>query len=143
MGPEAATTITEDAIYNKTTKVFIKYLGSASSYQIPDGLTIVGADAFRGNTTLQSVDLNGVTRLSDYSFADCTALKSIDLPNLSTTASYQGTYTFSNCTALTSVTFPAKVTNVNTGLFQGCTALKTFDFSAITTIKDHAFEGSG
>lgn len=139
----SATTITEDAIYNKTTKVFIKYLGSASSYQIPDGLTIVGADAFRGNTTLQSVDLNGVTRLSDYSFADCTALKSIDLPNLSTTASYQGTYTFSNCTALTSVTFPAKVTNVNTGLFQGCTALKTFDFSAITTIKDHAFEGSG
>lgn len=134
------TTATEDAIYNTNTKVFIKYLGSATSYQIPSGLTMIAEGAFQGNTTLQSVDLNEVTRLYNYAFADCTALKSIDLSGI-TSYTYCGTYTFSGCTALTDVTYPSTLTTINNGLFENCTSLASFDFSNVATINASAFKG--
>ena len=88
------------------------------------------------------MDLNGVNKLADYSFADCTALKSIDLSSISSYSNC-GTYTFSGCTALESVTFPSNITTINKGLFQGCTSLTDFDFSTITSIYTEAFEGAG
>ena len=137
-----ATTVTADAIYNTTTKVFIKYLGSETSYQIPSGLTTIASGAFKKNTTLQSIDLNGITKIADYAFADCTALKSIDLSGI-TSYSNCGNYTFSGCTALAEITYPSTFTGINNGLFQGCTSLTSFDFSAITQVGERAFESSG
>jgi hypothetical protein len=130
-----------DVVYDKTTKTLVKYLGSATTFKVRDGITTIANYAFQGNTTLKTVDLNGVTKLGNYAFADCTALESIDLSSISTAANC-GTYTFSGCVSLKDYTYKSSWTSVSAGLFQNCPLITSFDFTKITSIGAYAFAGT-
>lgn len=80
-------------------------------------------------------------------FSDCTSMTSISLPtNMSATL---GSETFKGCTSLTTVTVngaSSPITKFNSSAFSGCAGLTNFDFSkftALTTIGDSAFAGTG
>lgn len=100
-----------------------------SSIDIPDAVTSIGYEAFYNCSKLKSVTIGkNVTSLSGdnrpyfdgYTFADCSALTSIVLP--------EGLreipkYTFSGCSHLKEVVINKNVTNIYNGAFEDCSDL--------------------
>ena len=100
----------------------------ATSITIPNGVTSIGYEAFRGCTGLTSVTIgNGVTSIGNYAFENCTGLMSITIPDGVTSI---GKYAFNGCTGLTSVTIPDSVTSIGEGAFSGCRGLTSITGSA-------------
>ena len=110
----------------------VGYTGSSTNVVVPEkvlvpgygGLlveqpSVVGNEAFRGNTTIVSVTLpSGNTDIYEYTFA--------------------------GCTSLTTVNFNSNVTHIHDGAFAGCTSMTSFVFeSSISIIEYEAFAGSG
>ena len=82
---------------------------------IPDGITTIGADAFK----------------------NCPFVVSVELPNTLQTI---GTNSFTNCSSLRSISIPDSVTNIGQNAFSGCTGLTRLDIpSGITRISQNAF----
>ena len=105
---------------------------------IPDSVTSIGNDTFKGCTSLQKVTIpNSVTKIGYHAFEDCHALKQITIPN-SVTDIYG--YAFMNCKSLTQVTIPDSVTSIEMYAFSGCTSLKTISIpDSVTFIKYSGF----
>ncbi len=90
-----------------------------------------------GGNKLKTLTLTDAETTGDYeSFARCTYLESVSLPNATTI----GDFTFSGCSNLTSVYCP-KVTVIGKNAFSECAKLATFDFTNITIIGNCAFRG--
>lgn len=62
----------------------------------------------------------GITTIGAYAFRDCTGLTAVTIPE-SVTGIWSGA--FWDCTSLTKVTIPAGVTSIVQGAFSGCTSL--------------------
>ena len=111
---------------------------SQQQYTIPNSVTLIGATAFRGNTSLSSVTIpSSVTVIDRYAFSDCTELKSIIIPNSVTLI---GAGVFSGCTSLTSITIPNGVTRIYENTFIACTSLTSITIpNSVTIIDNNAF----
>ena len=135
-----------------------------TSIVLPEGLTIIGGQAFQGCTSLPSIDIpssatmiygnafNGCTNLETVTFAgsnltliggsafkNCSSLTSINLPTGMTTISG---WAFYGCSGLTSVTIPETLKTIANYAFDGCTGLTEVHFadnSQLTTIGQSAF----
>ena len=106
---------------------------------IAEGVTSIGADAFRYCTSLTSVTIpDSVTFIAYAAFADCESLTSVTIPNSVTSI---GEWAFSNCTSLTSVTIPDSVTRIGRWVFYECTSLTSVTIpDSVTFIGDSAFD---
>ena len=61
--------------------VLVRYNGTAAHVTVPDGVTMIGDEAFVANKTIETVELPGtVKRIGYWAFTDCTALKEINIP---------------------------------------------------------------
>ena len=109
-------------------------------YQIPDGVTSIGAYAFSGNDALALIFIpDSVTSLGRYAFANCTNLSSLDIPDSVT--SIEGGL-FSCCTELTKVTLPDGIEEISYAMFDGCSSLKEVKIpDSVTVIGDSSFFG--
>lgn len=118
---------------------------------------------FKGKNFLNSVTLpSGVASLCDQLFANCTALKTVDLGDTATKLPEQlffgcrqltgvtlprmlktvDRYAFCNCVTLTNVSMPSGVETIAANAFRGCAALVTAPLPAsLTSIGDNAFYG--
>ncbi len=104
--------------------------------RLPEGLTSIGYATFWRCTGLKQIDLPaGLTYIDSYVFSGCSGLRNIVLPAGLKTI---GDGAFSDCTNLTEITIPAGVTDTDfaydpdeydTGIFSGCTKLKTVNFA--------------
>lgn len=113
---------------------------------------------FSQNPNLTTVKLpNSIEFLGMYSFKDCTALKEIDLTNLTKlvymtdskktsmpTSATTAVGMFENCSALTTVKFPTSLELLGAKCFDGCTKLTTITgLDNVTMIGTYAFAGTG
>ena len=113
---------------------------TSSSYVIPNGVTIIGNDAFNHCTGLKSITIpDSVTCIGNYALYGCTGLKSIKIPDSVTSIGY---WAFGDCTSLTSITIPDRVTMIDDYAFCGCTGLKSVTIgNSVRGIGDNAFSG--
>ena len=109
---------------------------------IPEGITLIPANAFDGNTTLKQITIpSTVKTIGAYAFRNCTALFKAKLAE---GLNEIGGYAFSGCTALESMPIPEGVTSIGMYAFSACTALKEVSIpSTVTSITTAAFYNCG
>lgn len=134
--------------------------GKLTRVEIPEGVTMIGSNAFNGDTLLASVILpSTLDTLGDGAFCR-TALQSVVLPKslkeiasqtfYECTALYEVGYTtglqkigqsaFYGCTVLTDISLPFSVTEIGSRAYYGCTGVKTVLMGdKMTKIADCAF----
>lgn len=82
---------------------------------------------------------NGVKRIEDGEFADCSRLTSVKIPN---SVKRIGNEAFSGCSSLTSVEIPDSVTSIGRGAFGDCSGLTSVTIhNGAVHIADDAFYG--
>lgn len=81
---------------------------------------------------------DGVTKIGEVVFSDCTELTSIEIPSSVTSIGYGA---FSLCTSLKNIKIPNSVTEIGNRVFFGCTSLKNIDIpNSIKSIGYYEFE---
>lgn len=131
--PKAAPVFSAD--FEVENGVLKKYHGSAENVVIPQGITVIGNDAFYNCKSLKHVVIPaGVTSIGEpVSFTDivnfvrgafefCDNLTSVTLPDSVTSICYSA---FSGCKNLTDITLPAGLTIIDDLAFWGCNDLKS------------------
>lgn len=108
----------------------IKYSGSKSNVEIPDGVTSIGKSAFRYCELLMSVQIpDSVTSIGQYAFQGCKLLNNIEIPDGVTSI---GDSAFYGCVKLESLVIPSSVMNIEKDAFGYCSGL-----NAITVAVDN------
>ena len=89
----------DNILFSKNmTKIYKFPCNGISGYEIPSGVTVIGADAFGSNEQLQEVFIpESVTTIETSAFDGCTNLESINIPDNLESA---GTGIFTGCTKL-------------------------------------------
>lgn len=125
-----------------TTGIQWKYSLWRDSFDDSDKATIEGASNAFGSLAIPStINSHRVTTIEDGTFADCTSLTSVTIPDSVTTIRDSA---FLGCTSLTSVTIPDSVTTIGYDAFKGCTNLRHayIIFNKARNIAPTAFEDS-
>ena len=93
------------------------------SVPIPDSVTNIESYAFFCCDIASITIPDGVMRIGEHAFANCSGLTSMTIPDSVT--SVEG-WAFANCSGLVSVTIGSGVVDIGDGVFGGCTALTSF-----------------
>lgn len=82
------------------------------------------AGKFRGNTIIENFDefekFIGLSDVGSFAFADCSNLKSINIPKH---INFIQEYAFANCTSLSELTIPNNINRIGRFAFNNCTSL--------------------
>ncbi len=133
-------------LYSKDGKTLIQYCAgkTATSFEIPSGVTMIGAGAFSTCTDLLDISIpDSVTMIGEDAFEDCTGLTGIVI---SDAVENIGDSAFAGCTGLLSIAIPDSVKTIGEDAFNGCESLTSVTFGAssqLTEIKDWTFAYCG
>ena len=101
-----------------------------TSVNIPEGVTSIGQNAFRGCSGLTAINIpNSVTSISAGAFYGCAALTSITIPDNVTSDLDQW---FHTCNAITTVVLGSGITRIKAYAFRGDLALRSLTVKAVT-----------
>ena len=105
---------------------------------IPEGVTKIGNLSFCNCSRLKSVTIpNSVTSIGRSAFRACRGLTSVNIGNSVTSI---GDNAFDYCDKLTSVSIPNSVTSIGSGAFGSCYGLTSVNIgNSVTSIGDNAF----
>ncbi|MCG9792311.1 leucine-rich repeat protein [Flavobacterium algicola] len=96
-------------------------------------VTLIGINAFKGKTTITSLVVDGDTTIDSQSFANCSGLTTVNLPNVTKIGPSPSVgLSFWNCSNLQSINIPV-IQSISTGAFNGCSALSSITFPASLT----------
>ena len=108
---------------------------------IPDSITRVNDDVFRGCSSIRSVTIpDSVTSIGASSFSGCTGLASVTIPDSVTSI---GSYAFSGCSSIRSVAIPDSVTSIGLNAFYDCENLNRLDITDIAAWCKISFSSYG
>ncbi|MBQ4568599.1 MAG: leucine-rich repeat protein [Ruminococcus sp.] len=109
------------------------------SVVIPSDVKQIGAASFAENSSLKSVAISeGVTSIGKGAFAQCTSLESVQLPASVVSVEAEAFY---NCTSLKEVTIPETVKILGDSVFLGCTSLENARVCTDAPISTGLFAG--
>lgn len=105
---------------------------------IPEGVEMIDEHCFEKCTNLYQVKMPGtVTEIRQYAFSECSSLAAINLPVGLETISYS---TFYRCSSLENIKLPIGLEIIGSYAFYGCTKLKSIKLPySITNIYTYAF----
>ncbi len=129
----------DGVLYDKDmTTLLICPAGRQGAYAVPDGVTVIGDNAFNFCEGLTSVTFpESLTAIGDEAFAACYSLISVIIPDGVTTIG-EGAFKF--CDGLTTVTIGNGVTSIGDWAFDTCTNLASLTIgSGVASIGDNAF----
>ena len=112
-----------------------------ASARLAPGSTRVAAGAFRGCTSLASVELpDTVTSVGSYAFARCTSLPAaLEVPAGVTSV---GDSAYEDCAQATSLSLPPTLSSVGTSAFARCSSLASVEVpGSVGTLGAHSFDG--
>ncbi len=114
-------------IYNSILFAYMPRNGY-TTYEIPQGITIIGNTCFSGCKELTNVIIpSSVKIIGEQAFQNCTSLKNIDLSCLESPKIMTSAFSSSG---ISSVSLPSSVAELGTGIFQECVNLDgTIDLS--------------
>ena len=106
---------------------------------VGENLKTVGIGAFSGCTSLESIDLGGVTGLGKWAFQNCSSLAEAELNEGITELA---DYVFTGCASLEDIALPAGLVSIGSSTFSGCSALQSISLpSGLESIGASAFSG--
>lgn len=114
---------------------------------LPDTVTEIGNGVFDGSTRKSLTYVKwtaGVPVIPAGCFAECTALKKVEIPEGVTKIESNGQYSavFRSCTSLDTVTLPSTLETIGDWTFSGCTSLTNLLLkSNVSEIGENAFSG--
>jgi hypothetical protein len=133
-------TAIDGVLYSKDTKTIVQYpIGrDDTSFEIPAHVEVIGNGAFCNATSLTSVTIpEGVTSIGTEAFKGCKAITELKLPESLTVI---GDGTFEMCSNLTTVNVPDSVTAIGEAAFAYCEKITEINIpGGITTIEDSTF----
>ena len=143
-GQEIKDLVIPDGVTSICAEAF-KGCSRLTSVTIPSSVTSIGFEAFYGCTGIASVTIPcSVTRIDSEAFYGCTGLTSV---RISSGVTYIGYSAFLRCTGLTSVTIPSSVTCIGSYAFYGCSGLANAVFSDTSgwcyTVSSSLTDGDG
>ena len=101
--------------------VLMAYNGEQGEVIIPDGITHIGENAFRGNRAVQIIRVpSGCVSIEDDAFSYCEELREIELPGTLERIGYEA---FFQCKKLANISIPASVTVIEKKAFMLCNSL--------------------
>lgn len=103
----------------------------------PDMVNLSGSSAFSHCSYLTSISLAHSIISNTETFAYCTSLTTLELPN-GWNSGQTGAMTFEYCTNLETVELNS-ISDINTGCFIGCQKLKNINLSNVKRIETQAF----
>ena len=113
-----------------------------TSVTIPNSVTEIGEDAFKGCSGLRFIVVpEGVTKIGNYAFSGCSSLTAINIPEGVTSI---GDEAFYKCNHLTSVTISenSRLTSIGSSAFEGCSGLSLISIpKSVRMIGSSAFNG--
>ena len=146
----------EDGVLFKHDDTLFTYPeGKTGAYSVPDGVKIIGENAFWlcqkvtsvtisptvttieeyafANSSISSVTINGtgLTKINEGAFDSCADMVSINIP---TSVTFIGDYAFWGCEILTSITIPALVTHIGYGIVRDCDAMTSISVADGNTV---------
>ena len=126
--------------WNMSTGTFSPWYYSrenALTVTLDEGIARIGNDAFANCTGLTSISIpSPVTVIGQRAFQGCTGLTEVSLPD---TVTNIGTGAFEDCAALTSIIIPDSVETIEYSCFQGCTGLTDLTLPQSAVISNNAF----
>lgn len=120
--------------------ILVSYRGSKTDVVVPDGIKIIGEEAFFNQSNLLSVVLpEGITTIEEAAFNGCQRLEKIEMPGSLQTI---GSKAFSGCQALKDIDLQ-NVLQIGSYAFYKCYALTAVSLTEIKSLEMGAFFHAG
>lgn len=134
----ASSTPSESSDFTVVGASLLDYRGESADVVIPDGISSIEADAFKGNKAIVHVKMpDSVTSIGYCAFYGCSSLKTVEFSKSIVTME---NYAFANCKSLTEVSLPRSVKTIGQWCFNGCSSMSTANIPSGTAIGKYCFE---
>lgn len=124
-------------------QTLIRYIGGSQIVKIPDGVKIIGAEAFMNinGTGLKEVYIpNSVTTIDERAFYKCTVLSKVYFGN---NIKFIGKQAFYETRSIEELSLPLELKHICYEAFYGCGVRKIWFPPGLVTIADECFSGCG
>ena len=132
--------ISDFALYTKDKKKLISYFGKESKVIIPNGVEVIGENAFVENKNLKHIEFpDSLSTIEDAAFMYCLNLKQISLPK---NVRQIGRQCFYGCESLEIILNLGNVEKICKESFCGCDLRNLFLPESLIEIDDNAFNSN-